>query len=84
MRDFPSAKALANRINYLHNNDAEYLTYHWWREHYAVTFGGHHKNRNAWCDLCKRLNNKDEPVGDIGDYFGEAMKHCHEPNWKLK
>ena len=57
---FPSVRKLVNYLQELHEDDAKYAEYFWWRDFYEVRQGEFHRAQ-AYCDLCKRLNNPDEP-----------------------
>jgi alpha-1,3-fucosyltransferase len=62
VRDFPSPRALAERLRYLDQNDTAYLSYFWWHAHYRV-YPAHlaqkpreeHFSRSM-CKLCERLH----------------------------
>ncbi len=59
--DFESPKHLVKFLEKLSEDDAKYASFFWWRDYYEL------RNRmedraQAYCDLCKRLNNPDEPA----------------------
>ncbi len=57
---FPSVKKLVAHLRTLQEDDAKFAEYFWWRDFYAVRQGEFHRAQ-AYCDLCKRLHNPEEP-----------------------
>ena len=55
VNEFASIKDLAERLEYLANNETAYNEYFWWTEYYKVTSVWDHY-RSAQCDLCEKLN----------------------------
>ena len=55
VNEFDSIKDLAERLEYLNENETAYKEYFWWKEHYKVTSVWDHY-RSAQCDLCEKLN----------------------------
>ena len=62
--DFASPKDLADYLHLLDKNDALYLKYFEWKKDWEVV----RKPLNGWCDLCKKLNERN-PSG----YFYEDL-----------
>ncbi len=56
----------------------EYLSYFWWTKHYRVK-RGKDTNSNTWCELCRRLNDPEEPEKIFNDF--DSFKKCDEPKW---
>ena len=59
VKDFESAKSLADYLIYLDKNDTEYLKYFTWTKEY------HPYQNKAHCDLCRKLN---DPTEDYKSY----------------
>jgi alpha-1,3-fucosyltransferase len=66
--DFDSAKTLANYIHELDQDDGEYLSYFWWKDHYQVQhpytgISGSKMNNfgRSMCHLCEKLHDDTEP-----------------------
>ena len=57
--DYNSPKALADFLHRLDANDAEYLSYFWWKDYYHVE--SNDMQRLAFCDLCAKLHEDLEP-----------------------
>jgi alpha-1,3-fucosyltransferase len=62
--DFESPKALAEYLLYLDQNDAEYLSYFWWKHHYEIhhPYSGNLQNNfgASMCRLCEKLHHGDD------------------------
>jgi alpha-1,3-fucosyltransferase len=52
--DFDSPRSLAKYLNQLDQNDSEYLSYFWWKDHYRVETDG--MIQRSFCDLCAKLH----------------------------
>ncbi len=78
VKDFKSPQHLAEYLNFLIENPEEYLTYFWWKDHY-VPRRGHNQNGNTWCELCRKLNNPDEPESVFRNY--DSFQRCDIPAW---
>ena len=59
--DFDSPEKLAQYLYLLDGNDELYLDYLEWKSHYQVEVGVKQMARHAFCDLCAKLNQDDEP-----------------------
>ncbi len=77
--DFANPKALAEYIIELDNDPAEYLSYFWWKSYYSVRTGAQ-MQFTTWCELCRMLNNPDEPEKVFNDY--EDTFKCSEQPWE--
>ena len=53
---------MAARLKRIVSNETEYLSYFWWKDHYRVETSTASRNFYALCQLCKMLNDPDEPV----------------------
>ncbi len=58
---FSSPAKLAEYLHLLDGNDELYLDYLEWKSHYRVEAGIEQMARHAFCDLCTKLNQEDEP-----------------------
>ncbi len=58
--DFDTVKELADYVKMLHENDAKFAEYFWWRDFYEVRTE-QADGAQAFCDLCQALNNPHEP-----------------------
>ena len=58
--DFKTPKELAKHLKHIAEDDALYASYFWWRDYYEVRNSAEDRAQ-AYCDLCSRLNNPDEP-----------------------
>lgn len=66
--DYLSPKSLTKFLNRLNKEDNLFAEYFWWRDFYVV------RNRmedraQAYCDLCAKLNNPDQPAKIYKDMF---------------
>lgn len=59
--DYASPKELAEYLWELDRNDTKYLSYFWWKQHYESKFGEEMVQAQAFCDLCDKLHNPNEP-----------------------
>lgn len=57
--DFESPRKLVKYLQSL--DDASYASYFWWRDYYELRNRAEDRAQ-AYCDLCAKLNNPDEPV----------------------
>ena len=55
VKDFKSAKSLADYLKHLNKNNVEYLKYFKWTQKY------HYYIKTAKCELCRKLNDPTEP-----------------------
>ena len=58
--DFDTPGALAKHMEHIASDDALYASYFWWRDYYEIRNSAEDRAQ-AYCDLCARLNNPDEP-----------------------
>lgn len=86
IKDFASAKDLANYMLELNDNDEEYLSYFWWKDHYRV----HHKGSDTMvrmlCQLCTKLhlpNLPEKRVEDLSDWWEKGSECFVGPDFKL-
>jgi len=63
---FSSPAKLAEYLHLLDGNEELYLDYLEWKSDYSVEAGVEQMARHGFCDLCAKLNRKDEP-GKIYD-----------------
>ena len=66
--DYLNHKKLVRHLERLNNEDNLFAEYFWWRDFYVV------RNRmedraQAYCDLCAKLNNPDEPAKTYEDMY---------------
>ena len=66
--DFPSPRKLVKFLEKLSIDDAEYASYFWWRDYYEVRNRAEDRAQ-AYCDLCSRLNNPQEPPKIYQDMY---------------
>ncbi len=76
--DFANPKALAEFILQVDSNPAEYLSYFWWKKYYSVRQDAM-MHFIPWCELCRMLNDPDEPVKVFNDYYD--LVKCSQPPW---
>ena len=55
-------KELAAYLKTLASNEALYNEYFWWKDDYVVEVGLAHMVRNSFCELCRKLNDRDQQV----------------------
>ena len=64
--DYDSPEALADYLHHLDENDDEYLSYFWWKDHYRVyhpyNSGGLNNFGKSMCQLCAKLHDEKEPA----------------------
>lgn len=58
--DFDTPKELAKFLQKISEDDALYASYFWWRDYYQVKNSAQDRAQ-AYCDLCKKLNDPNEP-----------------------
>ena len=73
---FKTASRLVEYLKLLQENDAKYAEYFWWREFYEVR-NSEGDRAQAYCDLCKRLNDPQEPPKVIGDMYKWWVSDSH-------
>ncbi len=78
IKDFETPQHLAEYLHFLEKNPKEYLAYFWWKDHYVPKFGSD-VNGNTWCELCRKLNNPNEPESVFRNY--DSFLRCEEPKW---
>lgn len=59
--DFSSPTKLAEYLHLLDGNNELYMDYLEWKSYYRVEAGVKQMARHAFCDLCAKLNQDDEP-----------------------
>ncbi len=79
--DFANPKALADYIINLDNDPVEYLSYFWWKSYYTVQMYDNMQFA-TWCELCRMLNDPDEPEKVFNEY--DDMVKCSPPPWDKK
>jgi len=70
-----SPEKLSEYLRLLDGNDELYLDYLEWKSRYWVEAGMEKMNRQAFCDLCAKLNRDDEPT---------KMYDSLMPQWSAK
>nr|XP_053645981.1 alpha-(1,3)-fucosyltransferase C-like isoform X1 [Cherax quadricarinatus] len=71
---FPTAKALADYLIYLNNNDTAYNEYFRWKRFHRIP--GWSTNAKPFCDLCERLHtDNDTKVYNLKKWFVDDS-HC--------
>ena len=78
--EYPSVLALAQKLEYLSQNETAYKEYFWWTEHYRVSSLWEHYV-SAQCDLCEKMNlvrkkKVSLPPTNLYEFLG-AEKTCH-------
>ncbi len=58
--DFNSVRHLANHLKELHEDDAKYAEYFWWKDFYTARTVNHSSSK-SYCELCHRLNDPADP-----------------------
>ena len=74
--DFQNPKMLVKYLDRLNKEDNLFAEYFWWKDFYVV------RNRmedraQAYCDLCAKLNNPDEPPKTYDDMFQWWVSGSH-------
>ena len=84
--DFDSPAKLAEYLHLLDRNDELYLDYFEWKSNYRVEAGMEVMARNAFCDLCAKLNRDDEPKKIYDSLMPDwsARTHCNKLGWRLQ
>ena len=74
---YPSPKTLVKYLEKLNANDNLFAEYFWWRDFYVVRNSPEDMNQ-AYCDLCAKLNNPNEPPKVYQDMqkWWVAKSHC--------
>jgi len=80
---FSNPSKLAEYLHLLDKNDELYLDYLEWKSYYRIKAGVEQMARHAFCDLCAKLNQKDEPkkIYDSMVPRWSASTQC-KPGWK--
>ena len=78
--EYPTVLELAQKLEYLSQNETAYKQYFWWTEHYRVTSLWEHYV-SAQCDLCEKMNlvrkkKVSLPPTNLYEFLG-AGKTCH-------
>ena len=78
--EYPSVEALAQKLEYLSQNETAYKEYFWWTEHYRVSSLWDHYISAQW-DLCEKMNlvhrkRLSLPATNIYDFFS-TEKTCN-------
>lgn len=83
--DFKSPKQLAQYLLQLHQNDAKYAEYFWWKSFYKILKSRTERNQ-SFCNLCQRLHNKNESMSVYEDMHKWWVKdsHCKSKNFVNK
>jgi alpha-1,3-fucosyltransferase len=58
---FGSVRKLVRHLEALAKDDAAYASYFWWKDFYEVR-NGEEDRAQPYCDLCKKLNDPEEPA----------------------
>lgn len=77
--DHAGPKELAEYLLKLDQNGDMYLSYFWWKQYYTVKYGNDVQHQ-AFCRLCDKLHEKDEPTksyADLHDWQSNCA-HCGE------
>jgi len=94
--DFESPKQLAEFLLALNDDDEEYMSYFWWKDHYKVHNSEKERSAQAMCKLCEKLNEADvdrKSYPTLGAWWwgeGHCTKKGHVPwarpksNWGEK
>ena len=73
---FRSTKALVQHLKDLSENDAKYAEHFWWKDYYQIRNRAEDRAQ-AYCDLCKALNNPDEPEKVYDDMYKWWVSDSH-------
>ena len=82
--DFSSPAKLAEYLHSLDSNEELYLDYLEWKSNYRVEAGVEQMARHAFCDLCAKLNQDDEPekVYDSMASYWSPLTQC-KSGWSV-
>lgn len=77
--DHAGPKELADYLLKLDQNDDMYLSYFWWKQYYTVKYGNDVQHQ-AFCRLCDKLHEKNEPAKSYADLhdWQSNRAHCGE------
>lgn len=81
--DYKNPEELAKALKDIANDDALYASYFWWRDYYEIRNSAQDRAQ-AYCDLCSRLNDPQEPVKvykDMHDWWVNDS-HCKKYNFR--
>ena len=85
VRDFKSAKHLAEYLLYLDKNDTAYRSYFEWKPHWDI-YSGIQWVKQIAANFCKYLleNNRSEPkvIGNFSQWFFHN-NGCKDPDWPV-
>jgi len=81
---FSSPAKLAEYLHLLDSNDELYLDFLEWKSNYRVEAGVEQMARHAFCDLCAKLNQDDEPekVYDSIASYWSPLTQC-KSGWSV-
>lgn len=78
--DFKSATELVRYLHEVENDREKYLSYHRWREHFAVESNYFEIEDTGFCALCKKLLKRDyEPKYYKNPYEWHVQDTCEQP-----
>ena len=83
VNEYSTVAELAEKLEYLSNNETAYNEYFWWTEHYRVSSLWDHYV-SAQCDLCEKMNikmtkwdiletSKKQDFSEILDHLEQAL-----------
>ena len=79
---FESPAHLAKHLKRIDEDDSMFAGHFWWRDFYEVRTGREHRAQ-PYCDLCRRLNDPDEPPKVVEDMFKWWVSESHCKRLKL-
>jgi len=88
--DFESPKQLATFLLALDEDEEEYMSYLWWKEHYKVHSSEKERSAQAMCKLCDKLHEEQvehKSYPTLGAWWwggGHCTKKGHVPWARLK
>ncbi len=68
--DFASLRGLAAHLRRLHEDDAKFAEYFWWRDYYETRKTGNFVQA-YYCEICRRLHNPEEEAKSSKDNFSQ-------------
>ena len=71
LEDFKNPADLAKYLHYLIDNPEQYARYFWWKQFYKPVIDEATRRNSGFCDLCKRLHEKDQTniYKDLEDWW---------------